>query len=106
MMKLISLGLIGLAAFWVMVLCFAYKDELRPPRGKSPLCLLDDTDLNDSPMIETRAGIPRFRGRVGKQREKARASLPQTASPAETGSGTICADDFQDDRRQADGFHG
>ena len=103
MMKLISFGLMGLAAFRVMVFCFAYKDELPPSRQKSALCLLDGTDLNDSPMIETGAEISRFRGRAGKQREKARASLLQTTSPAETGSGAICGD-VQSDRRQ--GFHG
>jgi hypothetical protein len=96
----------GLAAFRVMAFCFAYKDELLPRREKSALCLLDDADLNDSPMIETWVGVPRFRGRVGKQRETAPASLLQTASPAETGSGTICSDGFQSDRGQVEAFHG
>ena len=104
MMKLISFGLTGLAAFRVMAFCFAHKDELPPPREKSALCLLDDVDLNDSPMIETGVGIPRFRARVGKQREKSRPSLLQTTSPAEIGSGAICGDGFQSDHRQ--GFHG
>ena len=106
MMKLISFGLMGLAAFPAMAFRFADEDELPPPREKSVLCLLGDADLNDSPMIETGAEISRFRGRAGKQREKARASLLQTTSPAETGSGAICGDDFQSDRRQAEGFHG
>jgi hypothetical protein len=105
MIKLNSLGLTGLAAFGVMAFCFAYRDELPPAREKSVLALVNDAD-NDSSMIETEVGIPRFRGRVGKQREKARASLLQTTSPAETGSGAICSDGFQTDRRQADGFHG
>jgi hypothetical protein len=105
MIKLVSLGLIGLAAFRVMAFCFAYRDELPPAREKSVLALVNDAD-NDSSMIETGVGIPRFRGRVGKQLEKARASLLQTTSPAETGSGAICSDGFLSDRRQAEGFHG
>jgi hypothetical protein len=106
MMKLISFGLMGLAAFRVMAFCFAYKDELPPPREKSALCLLDDADFNDSPMIETWVGVPRFRRTGGKQRETAPASLLQTTSPAETGSGAICTDGSQSDRGQVEIFHG
>ena len=106
MMKLISFGLMGLAAFRVMAFRLPTKDELPPSREKSALCLLDDADWNDSPMIETGVGIPRFLGGVGKRREKAWASFQQTTSPAETGSGAICSDGFQSDRRQAEGFHG
>jgi hypothetical protein len=104
MMKLISFGLMGLAAFRVMAFCFAYRDKLPPVRGKSAFYLFDD-DSNDSPMIEIWLGVPRFRGTVGKQREKIRASSPQTTSPAETGSGTICTDGFQNARGRAEGFH-
>jgi hypothetical protein len=106
MMKLISFGLMGLAAFRVMAFCFAYRDKLPPVREKSAFYLFDDADSNDSPMIDTGVGIPRFRGRVGKQRETARASLLQTTSSAETGSGAICSDGFQSDRGQVEGFHG
>ena len=105
-MKLISLGLMGLAAFRVMAFCFAYRDEFLPAREESVLDLVNGADLDDSPMIETGVGIPWCGGRVGKQRETARASLLQTTSPAETGSGAICSDGFQSDLRQAEGFHG
>ena len=104
-MKLISFGLMGLAAFRVMAFCFAYKDEPPPPRENSALCLLDDADLNDSPMIETWVGVPRFRRTGGKQRTTAPASL-ETTLPAEKGSGAICGDGFQSDRGQAEAFHG
>jgi hypothetical protein len=106
MMKLISFGLMGLAAFRVMAFCFAYKDELPPPREKSALCLLDDADLNDSPMIETWVGVPRFRRTRGKQRTTAPASSLQTTSPAETGPVTICSFSVPSNRRQVEAFHG
>jgi hypothetical protein len=105
MMKLISFGLMGLAAFRVVAFCLAYKDELPPAREKSAL-YLDDPGSNDSPMIEVRMGVPRFRGTVAKQRETARASLLQTTWPAETGSGAICSDGLQSDRGQIEGLHG
>jgi hypothetical protein len=106
MMKLISFGLMGLAAFRMIAFCFAYKDELPPPREKSALCLLDDADLSDSPMVETWVGVPRFRGRVGKQRTTAPASSLETTSPTETGSGAICSDGFQSDRGQLETHRG
>jgi hypothetical protein len=106
MTTLISFGLMGLAAFLVMAFCFAYKDELPPPRKKSALCLLDDADLNDCPTIEAWVGAPRFRRTVCKQRTTAPASSLQTTSPAETGSGAICTDGFQGDRGQLEIYHG
>jgi hypothetical protein len=105
MMKLISFGLMGLAAFRVVAFCFAYKDELPPAREKSAL-YLDDPDSNDSPMIEIRMGVPRFRRTSDKQRETTPASSLQTTWPAETGSGAIYSDSFQSDRGQAKIFHG
>jgi hypothetical protein len=105
MTKLISFGLMGLAAFRVMAFCFAYRDKLPPVREKSAFYLFDDADSNDSPMIEIWLVVPGSRGTVGKQREKMRAASSQTTSPGETGSGTICTDGFQSARGRAEGFH-
>jgi len=106
MTKLISFGLMGLAALRVMAFCFAYRDRLPPVREKSAFYRFDDTDSNDSPMIEIWVGVPRFRRTGGKQRTTAPASSLETTSPAETGSGAIGSDGFQSDRGQVEGFHG
>ena len=106
MMKLISFALMGLAAFRVMAFCFAYKDELPPPREKSTLCLLDDADLNDSPMIEAWVGVPRFRRTGGKQRTTAPASSLETTSPAKQAPALFVVMVFKSDRGQVEGFHG
>ena len=106
MMKLISCGLVGLAAFRVMAFCFAYRDELPPAREKSVLDLVNDADLNDSPMIETGVGVPWFRGTAAKQRQTAPGSLLRTTPRTETGSGAIWSDGRQCDRGQVEGLHG
>jgi hypothetical protein len=106
MMKLISFGLMGLAAFRVVAFCLAYKDELPPAREKSAFYRFDDPDSNDFPMIEIRLGVPRFRGTVAKQRTTAPASSLETTSPVETGSGAILSDGSLSDRGQIEGFHG
>jgi hypothetical protein len=105
MMKLISFGLMGLAAFRVVAFCLAYKDELPPAREKSAF-YLDDPDSNDSPMIEIRMGVPRFRETVAKQRTIAPASSLETTSPAETRSSAILTDGSLSDRGQVEGYHG
>jgi hypothetical protein len=105
MIKLISLGLMGLAAFRVMAFCFAYKDELPPAREKSVLALVNDAD-NDSSMIETGVAIPWFLGTVGKQQKTPWASLLQATSPAHTGTIAICGSSVQSDPGQVEAFHG
>ena len=106
MMKPISFGRMGRAAFRVMAFCFAYEDELPPPREKSALCLLDDADLNDSPMIETGVGIVRLWGTVGKQQKTTQAPLLRATLPAQTGLIAICSSNVQSDRGQVGAFHG
>ena len=56
MMKPTSFGLMGLAILLVIASCFAYRDELSPAREKSILALVNDADLNDSPMIKAIPG--------------------------------------------------
>ena len=67
MLELICYGLTGQAAMLVIVLCITYVDEFQPARGKSSFDLINNAHLNDSHMMGTGTGTPRFRETVGKQ---------------------------------------
>jgi hypothetical protein len=105
MLELTIYGLLGLAAMLVMAFCFGYGDELAPFREKSSFDLINKAHLNDSQMIETGTGSPRFRG-TRKQRETAPASLLQTTAPAETGPGVIRINRCQSDYGQVGASRG
>jgi hypothetical protein len=66
MRELTICGLVGLAATLVIAFCFAYADEFSPARERSSFDLINNTHLNDSQILETGTGSPRFRGTVGK----------------------------------------
>jgi hypothetical protein len=66
MLELTIYGLVGLTAMLVIAFCFAYADEFSPAREKSSFDLINSAHLNDSQIIETGNGSPRFRGTVGK----------------------------------------
>jgi hypothetical protein len=106
MLELTCYGLTGLPVMLVIALCLTYVDEFQPARGKSSFDLINNAHLNDSHMIGTGTGTPRFRETVGKQQETATASWLQTTSPAETDPGAIYSDGFQSDCRQGEALHG
>jgi hypothetical protein len=66
MRELTICGLVGLTATLVIAFCFAYADEFSPARERSSFDLINNTHLNDSQILETGTGSPRFRGTVGK----------------------------------------
>jgi hypothetical protein len=62
MLELAIYGLMGLPAMVFIAGWFAYADEFSSPREKSSFNRIKDGRLNDSQMIETGTGNPRFRG--------------------------------------------
>jgi hypothetical protein len=66
MLELTICGLVGLAATLVIAFCFAYADEFSPARERFLFDLIKNAPLNDSQILETETGSPRFRGTVGK----------------------------------------
>ena len=66
MLELTIYGLMGLAAMLTMAFFWAYGDEFAPDRETSSFDLINNAHLNDSQIIETGTGSPRFRGTVGK----------------------------------------
>ena len=66
MLELAIYGLVGLAAMLVVAFYFAYAGEFSSAREKSLFDLINNAHLNDSQIIETGTGSPRFRGTVGK----------------------------------------
>jgi hypothetical protein len=105
MLELTIYRLMGMAAMLVIAFCFAYADEFSAVREKSSFDRVDNAHLNDSQMMKTGPGNPRFRGTVVKQQETAApASLLQTTSTAETGSGALCS--LQSDCGLVKVFHG
>ena len=106
MLELTMYGLMGLTAMLVIAFYFAYRDEFPPARETSSFDLINNAHLNDSQIIETGTGNPQYRGTAAKQQETAPASLLQTTSHAETGTGAVYSDSFQSDRGQVEVFHG
>jgi hypothetical protein len=106
MLDLTMYGLMGLAAMLVLAFYFAYRDDFPRARETSSFDLTHNAHLNDSQIIETGTGNPQYRGTPGKQQETAPASLLQTTSPGETGTGAVYSDSFKSDRGQVEVFHG
>ncbi len=105
MVELTAYGLTGLMAILVMAFCFAYGDELPPPRKKSARDLINNARLNHSRIIEATTGSLRFGRTAGEQQETAPASLPRTTSPVEAVRSAICNDASQNDRGPGKAFH-
>ena len=106
MVELAYYGVTGVTAVPVIAFCFAYGDELPRTREKSSYDLLNNAHVNNSPLVETGARSPWFRGDVGKQQETAPVSLLQKTSRVETGHEAICRDSFRNDRGTLEAFHG
>ena len=106
MLDLTMYGLMGLTAMLVLAFYFAYRDEFPPARETSSFDLINNAHLNDSQMIETVTGNPRYRGTPGKQQETATAFLLQTTAPTETRPCAIYSDSSQSDRGQVEIFDG
>jgi hypothetical protein len=106
MVDLRSHGLSGLTAMLIIAFCLAYGDALPLTREKPTYELINNAQMNDSPMIETGPRSLRFRGDVGKQRETAPASLPQRTWAIETSHGAIYSDSFRNDRGPLEAFRG
>jgi hypothetical protein len=104
--ELTSYGLTGVTAVLVIAFCFACGDELPRTREKSSYDLLNNADVNDSPLVETGARSLWFRGEASKQQETVPASLLQKTSRVETGHGSICSDSLRNDRGTPEAFHG
>lgn len=104
--ELTSYGLTGVTAVLVMAFCFACGDELPWTREKSSHDLLNNVDVNDSPLVETGARSLWFREDVGKQQEIASASLLQKTSRVETGHGAIYSGSSRNDRETLEAYHG
>jgi hypothetical protein len=69
MLELTMYGLMGLAAMLVIAFYFAYGDEFPPVQETSSFDLINNARLNDSQMIETGTGNPRWTvGMVGNRK--------------------------------------
>src|ERR1700683_3729479 len=106
MVELTSYGLTGVTAVLVIAFCFACGDELPRTRETSSYDLLNNADLNDSPLVETGARSLWLRGEASKQQETVPGSLLQKTSRVETGHGSICSDSLRTDRGTPEAFRG
>jgi hypothetical protein len=104
--ELMAYGLTGMAAIAVTAFCFAYGDDLTPVSERYSFDLLNNAQENDSPIIETEAGSPQFRRKVGKQQKTAPASSVQKTAPDETGRVAIYSDGLQKARGSLEAVHG
>jgi hypothetical protein len=103
--ELTSWSLTGLPAMPVIAVCFAHREQPRPTRQKSWYGTTNNTNMNDSPPIETATRSPRIEKTLDKQKSNAPSYLMRTASPLQTGSGAMHGRSLLSDHGQVEDFH-